>query len=117
MTDTVPTMHNDIAAAELPLVTRAIIRTITRAITHTIIGSPVTWIGRPCRMLLWLCTLLACVVPANGQTRVSYGTIPVHPVAGARLPPGPLTAELRLPSGDGPFPVVIVLHGCGGIGR
>jgi dienelactone hydrolase len=117
MTDTVPTMHNDIAAAELPVLTRANTPTITRTITHTITGSPATWIDRPCRMLLWLCTLLACVVPASGGTRVSYGTIPVHPVAGARLPPGPLTAELRLPSGDGPFPVVIVLHGCGGIGR
>jgi dienelactone hydrolase len=97
-------MHNEIAGA------------IACAIAPATTGSPAAWIGRPCRMLLWLCILLAYAVPAGAETRVSYGTIPVHPVAGARLPPGPLSAELRLPPGNGPFPVVIVLHGCGGIG-
>ena len=29
---------------------------------------------------------------------------------------GPLHAQLYKPDGDGPFPVVIALHGCGGLG-
>src|SRR5258706_1850632 len=30
---------------------------------------------------------------------------------------GTLHAQLYKPEGDGPFPVVIALHGCGGVGR
>src|SRR5258707_12974437 len=30
---------------------------------------------------------------------------------------GILHAQLYKPEGDGPFPVVIALHGCGGVGR
>ena len=40
--------------------------------------------------------------------------IPSFPVARARMPEGPIPAQLKLPSGRGPFPAVIVLHGCGG---
>jgi dienelactone hydrolase len=43
--------------------------------------------------------------------------IPVQPVANTRIPPNPLPARLELPPGPGPFPTVILLHGCGGIGR
>jgi dienelactone hydrolase len=41
--------------------------------------------------------------------------IPPVDVAQARKPDRPLTATLLLPPGAGPFPVVILLHGCGGI--
>jgi dienelactone hydrolase len=44
------------------------------------------------------------------------GQIPPVAVEGARMSPNPLPAELSLPSGPGPHPVVIVLHGCGGLG-
>jgi dienelactone hydrolase len=37
-------------------------------------------------------------------------------VDGARAPRGKLSARLVIPDGPGPFPVVILLHGCGGIG-
>jgi dienelactone hydrolase len=42
--------------------------------------------------------------------------IPPIAVPGARMPIGPIPAELKLPPGEGPFPAVIVLHGCAGLG-
>lgn len=44
--------------------------------------------------------------------------VPIPPIAvpGARMPVAPIPAELKLPPGKGPFPVVIVLHGCAGLG-
>jgi dienelactone hydrolase len=42
--------------------------------------------------------------------------IPPVPVSGARIAPMPLPGRLRLPPGAGPHAVVIVLHGCGGVG-
>ncbi len=42
--------------------------------------------------------------------------IPPIAVPGARMPAVPIPAELKLPKGKGPFPVVIVLHGCAGLG-
>src|SRR5690349_9444584 len=38
-------------------------------------------------------------MPANAPSKISYG------------PSSRQFAELRLPSGDGPFPVVVVIHG------
>jgi dienelactone hydrolase len=42
--------------------------------------------------------------------------IPPIGVSGARMPSDPIPADLKLPPGKGPFPAVIVLHGCAGIG-
>jgi dienelactone hydrolase len=42
--------------------------------------------------------------------------IPPIAVPDARMPAVPIPAELKLPDGKGPFPVVIVLHGCAGLG-
>jgi dienelactone hydrolase len=42
--------------------------------------------------------------------------IPPLAVPRARMPREPIPALLKLPQGRGPFPVVIVLHGCGGRG-
>jgi dienelactone hydrolase len=44
-----------------------------------------------------------------------YLSIPDQPVLGARVPSGPLSAVLVTPDGPGPFPVVILLHGCSGV--
>jgi dienelactone hydrolase len=43
--------------------------------------------------------------------------IPAPPVPGARMPAAPLPGRLALPDGGGRAPVVILLHGCGGIGN
>jgi len=40
--------------------------------------------------------------------------VPVQDVPGSRMPPQPIPAVLALPAGTGPFPAVIVLHGCSG---
>lgn len=42
-------------------------------------------------------------------------SIPDQPVPGSRVPSGPLSAVLVMPDGPGPFPVVILLHGCNGV--
>jgi dienelactone hydrolase len=44
------------------------------------------------------------------------GQIPFQSIAGGRGPANGLDGTLKLPSGAGPFPVVIVLHGCSGLG-
>jgi dienelactone hydrolase len=43
-------------------------------------------------------------------------SIPVQDVPGSRMPAQPIPAVLALPTGKGPYPAVIVLHGCGGRG-
>lgn len=42
--------------------------------------------------------------------------IPPIAVPGSRMPVAPIPAMLKLPPGKGPFPAVIILHGCGGRG-
>ena len=84
-----PTMHNDITAADLPLLGfRANAPPITRTITLRS-WSPATWIGRPCRMLLWLCTLSGMCGAGGGARRVFQ--LPDDPrasVAGANFRQG-----------------------------
>ena len=61
----------------------------------------------------WLATALFLAgCAANG----SSVAIPPVTVEGARAAPAPLAATLQLPTGAGPHSVVIVLHGCGGLG-
>jgi dienelactone hydrolase len=43
-------------------------------------------------------------------------SIPDQRIEGSHIPDKPLSADLMVPSGPGPFPAVILLHGCGGIG-
>lgn len=69
----------------------------------------------------WLVPVLAASLGAcTTEPPVPYaGLVPLVPpvaVTGARPSPSPLPAELLLPPGAGPHPVVIVLHGCGGVG-
>jgi dienelactone hydrolase len=42
--------------------------------------------------------------------------LPPLPIAKARMPSDPIPAVFKRPPGKGPFPAVIVLHGCGGRG-
>jgi dienelactone hydrolase len=57
------------------------------------------------RLLVFLLCLFAPLLPAQAQERVS---IP--------LPDGQnLTGVLFVPPGQGPFPAVVALHGCGGL--
>ena len=69
--------------------------------------------GTDARLLAAAGVLLAGCA-ASGP--VGSGQIPPVPVEGARAAPNPLPGELALPPGAGPHPVVIVLHGCGGLG-
>jgi len=66
--------------------------------------------GRFGAFALAMLVLSGCA--AVGGSSVS---IPPHRIGTARVPNRPLTGSLVLPSGTGPFPVVIVMHGCGGI--
>jgi len=74
------------------------------------------------RLLLFGLGLAGCAEPGqhatpggayDGPDQVS---IPPVTVPRARMPANPLPAVFRLPEGKGPFPAVIVLHGCGGRG-
>ena len=58
-------------------------------------------------------TILAVLLPAFGQSRAHAEG---HSVAVTSPAPATLTAELYTPRGAGPFPTVILMHGCGGIG-
>lgn len=59
-----------------------------------------------------LLLLASCATSFPGAT----DSVPVVAVTGARPSPRPLPARLFLPGGPGPFAVVILLHGCGGVG-
>ena len=73
-----------------------------------------------------LAGVLAVAIPlllagCTSETPVAdYGPddvlIPPRPAPMARMPLVAIPATLKLPPGDGPFPAVIVLHGCGGRG-
>src|SRR5690348_6955805 len=74
--------------------------------------------GRRCRDDRFAIRLAALLVAA-GCTATTTGdpvTIPVQHIEFSREPSKPLLATLELPAGAGPFPAVIVLHGCNGIG-
>jgi dienelactone hydrolase len=60
-------------------------------------------------------TILAALLTAC-TTSGPGGRIPFQSVAGARGPANGLNGTLKLPAGTGPFAVVIVLHGCSGLG-
>lgn len=90
------------------------------------------WI-RPCRVvgLTFALALLAGCVPALKDLKPALsatdsGTIwfasagSLSRSADFRLTPGEpvvLSGDLRLPSGPGPFPAVVLMHGCGGVGN
>jgi len=66
-------------------------------------------------LLSCLITLLFMLTgPAGNAARIENVDIPPQAVPGARMPTQPIPAILSLPDGKGPFPVVILLHGCGG---
>ncbi|HEY1934589.1 MAG TPA: dienelactone hydrolase family protein [Acetobacteraceae bacterium] len=56
-------------------------------------------------------TLFVHAGSAASSTDVS---IPPQAVPGSRMPTKPIPATLMLPDGKGPFPAIIVLHGCSG---
>src|SRR5438552_18343058 len=58
-------------------------------------------------MTVLILALAGCLAPAAS---------PYHQVAVTLPNPATLSAELHLPRGTGPFPTLILLHGCGGIG-
>ena len=64
---------------------------------------------------LVLTIFAAFALGACGSTGAG-GPIPFQSIAGARGPANGLDGTLHLPPGTGPFPVGIVLHGCGGLG-
>jgi dienelactone hydrolase len=67
-------------------------------------------------LLLALVATLA-MLPVGARAGRLEVSVPVIPVPGSRQPDRPYDATLTLPDGKAPFPAVILLHGCGGIGR
>lgn len=58
--------------------------------------------------------VFAALLPGLGAPRARADG---HSVAVTSPSPATLTAELYTPRGSGPFPTVILMHGCGGIGE
>ena len=67
-------------------------------------------------VLLSIAVLVTLLGPGCVAAAMSPVLIPVQDVPGSRMPTEPIPATLALPDGTGPFPAVIVLHGCGGVG-
>jgi dienelactone hydrolase len=67
--------------------------------------------GKPMRVLsaILFLTLFAVARPADAAPSAAPGQVEIP------LGDGILHAQLYKPDGDGPFPVVIALHGCGGL--
>ncbi|HUN41227.1 MAG TPA: dienelactone hydrolase family protein [Acetobacteraceae bacterium] len=68
------------------------------------------------RPSILLCLLAAFAInvgqaAAAGEADVA---IPPQPVRGSRMPSASLPAMYWVPDGQGPFPAMILLHGCGG---
>ncbi|MFT4121160.1 dienelactone hydrolase family protein [Bradyrhizobium sp.] len=65
-------------------------------------------------MRLRLTALLLMLLPMLSAVRAA--PVPAPQEVDIPLPVGVLHAQLYKPDGDGPFPTVIALHGCGGLG-
>lgn len=78
------------------------------------------WRQVPMRFVaaLVLLTLGGCgpTEPSTAEYGPNDMQIPPIDVPGARAAPVSIPAAFKLPQGKGPFPAVIVLHGCGGRG-
>jgi dienelactone hydrolase len=67
--------------------------------------------------LFWLIVLLSALVGQPGNAaRMDAVSIPVQAVPGSRMPSGTLPGYLAVPDGKGPFPAIVLLHGCSGRG-
>jgi hypothetical protein len=66
----------------------------------------------PARYFFAVLALLAGLTGCYARMDVA---IPPQNVPGATPPEKPLTAILTLPRGNGPFPAIVVLHGCDGV--
>ncbi len=67
--------------------------------------------------LVALILLLACVAGPAAAERIEIPSNPIPTMPMARSAPGPLSGQLTRPPGPGPAPAIILLHGCGGLGR
>jgi dienelactone hydrolase len=85
-------------------------------------GQPEASVMAPLRWLATVAFLLVTAagcgssVPSAAVDGPDAVRIPPIAVPGTRMPAGAIPAEFKLPPGRGPFPAVIVLHGCGGLG-
>jgi dienelactone hydrolase len=66
-------------------------------------------------LLLWCgLALVAAMLPARGQGHYTGSGVAVRSLDGTGLD---LPATLLRPDGDGPFPAIVMLHDCSGLGR
>src|SRR5258708_1367228 len=77
--------------------------------------APLQWLV-PVAFLLLITTGCGPLMPPSAAVRPDGVQIPPIAMAGARMSPDVIPARLLLPKGKGPFPAVIVLHGCAGPG-
>ncbi len=61
-----------------------------------------------------LCLAVVCAVLASAPVARAESSIVSFPVTDASGTTVTLDAKLNLPDGDGPFPAVVMLHGCNG---
>jgi dienelactone hydrolase len=73
-------------------------------------------LSRPGLLALLILMLPGCAMREPPERGANDVLIAPLDAPRARMPEEPIPAEFILPTGKGPFPAVIVLHGCGGRG-
>jgi dienelactone hydrolase len=82
-------------------------------------GAPIEhYTVRACIILALLAIVNGCAAVKPPDNLSGPDMVEIHPIQilAARMPTGPIQATFQLPEGKGPFPAVIVLHGCSGWG-
>src|SRR5260370_42176034 len=81
---------------------------------HMIIWRKCTAVSQPANLMRLLSVMTFLTLSAAAYA-ADAASLPAPHQVDIPLASGTLRAQLYKPDGDGPFPIVIALHGCGGL--